>query len=69
VGIKYKILNSFFAQTTFSKSNEMIERALKRKQIDKSHILLIAINNGNHWFFAKIRNSKIMIYDSIRKDK
>ena len=46
----------------------MMERALKRKKILKNNIVVIAINNGNHWFFAKIKNSKIMVYDSMKKD-
>ena len=66
-GQNYKILNSFFAQTTFSKSKDMISRALKRKNISEQNQIIIAINNGNHWFFAKIINHKVIVYDSIPK--
>ena len=67
IGKDYKVLNSFFAQTTFSKSPEMIMRALKRKNIDNYKKIIIAINNGTHWFFALIKNSKVIVYDSIYK--
>jgi len=26
------------------------------------------MNTGNHWFFTKIKNGRVYIYDSVRKD-
>jgi hypothetical protein len=43
----------------------MIERTLKRKNITNKNVILIALNTGNHWFFTKIRDGRVYIYDSV----
>lgn len=45
----------------------MITRALKRKNITVEDKIIIAINNGNHWWFVYIYNGQVTMYDSMRK--
>lgn len=48
----YKILNSYFATNTLTKTDTQIQRILKKKALDKNHILIMPVNNRNHWYFA-----------------
>ena len=62
----YRILNSYFATTTLTKTESQIQRMLKKKTLDMSHILVMPINNRNHWYFAVFDSEGIIVFDSIR---
>lgn len=64
---QFKLLNSFFATTTLNKKENMIERYLKKKGIDRSYVLLMPVNDRNHWYFAKFTPTSITVYDSLKK--
>lgn len=64
---QFKLLNSFFATTTLNKKENMIERYLKKKAIDRSYVLLMPVNDRNHWYFAKFTPTTITVYDSLKK--
>ncbi len=62
---KYKLLNSFFATTTLTKEYKMIERVMKKKNIDKSNTIILPVNDRNHWYFVKIQPNSMKVYDSL----
>lgn len=62
---KYKLFNSFFATTTLAKTDNMIQRATKRKNLEKGNTIILPVNDRNHWYFVKIQPSKMTIYDSL----
>ena len=65
---QFKLLNSFFATTTLNKKENMIERYLKKKAIDRAFLLLMPVNDRNHWYFAKFTPTAIIVYDSLKKN-
>jgi sentrin-specific protease 1 len=64
----YRILNSYFATNTLGKTETQIQRVLKKKTLDKSHILIMPINNRNHWYFAIFDEGEIVVHDSMKHD-
>ena len=64
-----KLLNSYFATTTLTKNENMINRFLKKKAIDRTHSIIIPINNSSHWYFVRFNPSSLSltVYDSLRK--
>lgn len=60
-------MNSFFATNTLTKSDNMILRFVKKKGIDKNDVLVIPVNDSNHWYFVKLDEGLITIYDSLPK--
>jgi Ulp1 family protease len=64
-----KLLNSYFATTTLTKNENMINRFLKKKAIDRTHSIIIPINNSNHWYFIRFdpTSRTLTVYDSLRK--
>jgi len=63
---EFKILNSYFATTIMTKTENMIQRYTKKKNITKESTIIMPINNKNHWYFAKFEDGDLIIYDSIR---
>lgn len=62
----YKLLNSYFATNILPKTESQIQRFLKKKNLKKTDILIMPINNRNHWYFAIYENNQITVYDSIK---
>lgn len=64
-----KLLNSFFATTVLPKAENMINRYLKKKAIDRNLALIMPVNDRNHWYFAKLdpKTLTLTIFDSLRK--
>lgn len=62
----FKLLNSYFASIILSKTESQIQRFLKKKSLKKTDVLIMPINNRNHWYFAIYDNNQIVIYDSIK---
>lgn len=65
---QFKLLNSFFATTTLTKKENMIERYLKKKGINRSYVLLMPVNDRNHWYFAKFTPTTLTVYDSLKNN-
>lgn len=64
-----KLLNSYFATTTLTKNENMINRYLKKKAINRTHSLIMPVNHSNHWYFACFDPVALTltVYDSLRK--
>lgn len=63
------VLNSYFATTILNKTDNVIARHLKKRAIERTHTLLMPVNNNNHWYFAKFdpNTRTLTIFDSLRK--
>lgn len=55
--------------TTLTKSPNVIERILEKKKVRKDHALIFPVNCSQHWFFLKVDNYRIYVYDSLSKEK
>jgi len=53
----YKLLNSYFAINILPKTESQIQRFLKKKNLKKTDILIMPINNRNHWYLAIYENN------------
>jgi Ulp1 family protease len=65
-----KLMNTYFATTTLAKNENMINRFLKKKGVDRSHFIIMPINsNSNHWIFACFSPQQhiLTVYDSLRR--
>lgn len=63
-----EILNTYFATTTIGKSQKILNRYLLKKNISRTSSLLIPINHNNtHWYFSKLDENTLVIFDSMRK--
>ena len=62
-----KLVNSFFATNILPKAENMINRYLRKKGIDKKNRLVVPINDKNHWYFAYLTPDRIEVFDSMRK--
>ena len=63
-----QIFNTYFATTTIGKSQKVLTRYLTKKNITKVSTILIPINHdNNHWYFAKLDKTSLILYDSLHK--
>jgi hypothetical protein len=65
-----KLLNTYFATTTLPKTENMINRFLKKKGADRTQLLIMPVNNNsNHWIFACFHPQQhtLTVYDSLRR--
>lgn len=62
----YRILNTYFATSTLEKSETQIGRVLKKKALEKGQVLIMPINNRNHWYFAVFQEGKLVVHDSMK---
>ena len=53
----FKLLNSYFASIILPKTESQIQRFLKKKSLKKTDVLIMPINNRNHWYFAIYDNN------------
>ena len=65
----YKILNSYFATNTLTKKDDQIQRVVRKKGLDKNHILIMPVNNRNHWYFAVFEKGELAVYDSMKHNE
>ena len=47
----------------------MILRVLKKKNVDKNHLIILPVNYKNHWYFVKIQPHTMTIYDSLSNNQ
>lgn len=60
---KYRIMNSSFLRALNSRENSRLKKFLGDGGVKSTHVIIIPILTSNRWYFIKIENKLVTLYD------